>query len=712
MSILRTVVLGFSLSLSINAVAASEQNFKEIQALIVTEPEQGLAQAKQYWQGKAVSQENLKPGLLLVSAYMKNKQYEPAADLLERFMSIENLDPDSSGLLLARKLNQLRLSKSKLGTNHLFDQAREIIPVLIPLSALKNQQLALFELNEELGYKHYFAAEFNLAEPYFLEALTYIDKSKKQTLSNLLNSIGVVYAQQAQLDLAAQYMLDSIKMLEDNGLTVRSDRYQNLGSLYFGLKDFDNSIVYSQKGLDIEPEMTSRRASLFSNMAAAQVEKGDYDPAIENLKRSIDINLKLQHSTAKARNNLGIIYNQRGEYAKALEQLNLSADELDDSVNSEMLGISLKSRADVYAAMKNYDQALALYEQAHQAFTEKDLKLKRVELYPKMLEVLEIKQDYQRSYEILKEFKTLNDEITNVESTQKVNEVMAAFEVEKNKQALMDSELARAQQQKSIDLLNHKNELEGRITTLMTIMVSALLLLLLFILRSWRFRGKVNHMLLDKNNRIENQHAELSTLNTQLKKQTEIDALTGLKNRRYITQLIAEESAKEQKAQKQWCLINIDIDDFKKINDSYGHQRGDEVLVQFARSLKQVKGKNDVVARWGGEEFLWLAEMKGSHNGSIQCESFQSILANQSWFRDHDDKITCSMGFSSFPLIDLNFEDWEAALRLADYALYQAKNAGKNRWMGFELVDPKIAYDDIKDVENLVNGNRLRVLNK
>lgn len=706
----RSLVIACCFCISFGAVG--EQNISDIQALIVAEPEQGLEQALQYWQDKEVNQENLKAGLLLVSAYMKNKQYQQAEDLLDRFMALENLDTGSSGLLLARKINHHRLSKSKSDSTQWYEQAVKVIAELIPLTAQKNQKLALFELNEELGFKHYFAAEFNLAEPYFIQALEYVDHSKKQTYSNLLNTIGVVYAQQAELAVAAQYMLDSIKMLEDNEIPVRADRYQNLGSLYFGLKDFDKSITYSQKGLDIETKPTSRRASLLSNMAAAQVESDDLDAAIENLKKSIEINLKLKLSTAKARNNLGIIYNLRGDYPKALEQLNLSAEELDDSINTELIGTSLKSRGDVYAAMKNYDQALSLYEQAYQTFMEKDLKLKRVELYPKMLEVLEIRQDYQRSYEILQEFKTLNDELTEIESTTKVNEILAKFDLDKKEQELQNSELVRTKQQQDILLLNNMNASEQQIRKLMYVLLAALAVMLFLVYRSWRFRGKVNQVLLDKNNRIENQHAAMATLNSQLKNQTEIDTLTGLKNRRFITQMIAEESSKEQTVQKKWCLINIDLDDFKSINDNYGHQRGDEVLVQFAQCLEKIKAENDVVARWGGEEFLWLSEITEQNHGQHLCDLFQANLAKQSWFRGEERTVTCSMGFATFPLIELNFEDWEAALRLADYALYQAKNSGKDRWTGFQIVDNHFDYNEIKDIESLLKGKRLRLLNK
>ena len=118
------------------------------------------------------------------------------------------------------------------------------------------------------------------------------------------------------------------------------------------------------------------------------------------------------------------------------------------------------------------------------------------------------------------------------------------------------------------------------------------------------------------------------------------------------------------------------------------------------------------MARWGGEEFLWLTEIDSLTQGAERCDAFQAALAKESWFRGNEQQVTCSMGFSSFPLVNLSFEDWEAALKLADYALYQAKHAGKNSWYGFKVIDHHLNYSDINDVEDLLKGNRLSLLSK
>jgi len=706
----KCVALCLFLCVSFSVLA--KQPIDDIRALLETEPSKALEQAQELWQGQTANKDNYDEGMLLIDAYLANDQVDLTAPLFNAFLSLNALKLHQLAAVLIKKVRLSRKSKISDDFLKIIKQADDVIAQLVHESSQKDALDLLVKLNQEVGYVYYFASEFNRAEVYFLTALKYIDKNNFKSVSNLLNTIGVIYAQQAQLAESAQYMLDSINMLEANGLPVGSDRYQNLGSLYFGLKDYEKTIAYCQKALNLQQVNDKSTAALYSNMAAAQIESGKLEEAVQNLHKSIEIGTELGITTASARNNLGFVYKELGQYEDALVQLNLSAKELDDVDNSDLKGVSFKSRADVYAAMKNYDKALELYEKAHAAFMQNDLKLKRVELYPQLIAVLKTKGLYQRAFDMLQEYKILNDELNDIESTKEVNEVLTRFEVEKKEQELVNSELVREKQQQDIVLLNNKNEFELKIRYLMYVLVGALVVVLLLVYRSWRFRGKVNQVLLDKNNRIEKQHHQLITLNDQLKNQAEIDSLTGLKNRRFITHFIAEECAKQPMTHSQWALVIIDIDDFKWVNDHFGHQKGDDVLVQFARCLNQLKGPNDIVARWGGEEFLWLVEQSDTNSGQDSCDTFQNLLSELAWFKDDDRKVTCSMGFCHFPLVALNFEDWDAALRLADYALYQAKNAGKNQWYGFKVIDNNIAYEDIKNVDGLVKGKRIQVIGK
>ncbi|MCX7554392.1 diguanylate cyclase [Marinicella sp. S1101] len=699
------------LLLAVMQAGAADQAAVNIELLLHKSPQAALEAMDAYWPEQTVELDNFEKALLKMYVLSKNSEAEQALALHAQFAGLDGLTTEQEALLVARELELLRAGKIETGFKQATARAESLIAELSQ-SDSESAGRPLQMLNQQLGFNLYYQAKFEQAEPYFLAALSQINPDNIVGRSKILNTIGVINAQQAKLAQGAQYMLDAIKLLENNGLEVTADRYRNLGSLYFLLNDFEQSIEYSLKSLAMTPEATPAVASTYNNLATAYVKIGENEMAIEAFEKSIKISTDLGSTTSTARLNLGELYNLTGQYEKALEQHELSASELDDIENAEIRGVSLKSRADVYANMGQHQKAIDFYEQAYLKFQESDLTHERIKLYPKMVEVLVKVGNFRRAYEMMVEYKALEDEINSVAAKKELNEILTSFDVEKKERALIESELALEKQQASIELLNSQSAFEQRIRLLMYVLLAALAIVLLLVFRSLRYRGKVNQILLTNNARIEQQHLQLSELNEKLKKQAENDNLTGLKNRRYVTQLIAETMAKQDTVKNNWCLIMLDIDDFKQINDQYGHQRGDEVLKQFAQVMQDTAAEKDVVARWGGEEFLWLAVIDELDQGPQKCQRLQDNLANNHWFREGNKQVTCSIGFSSFPLVSLNFEDWEAALALADHGLYQVKNTGKDSWYGFELMDAEISYDKLSDIDGLVQSRQLKTISK
>lgn len=706
-------LLTLFLLVSYGQCAVDDHQLKNIQETLLSNPKQALITTQKLWNEKTGT-EYFELGLLHIRALISNKKLPEAEQIIKGFQTNVNSTQIQKDLMLGVELYVARQSEKP----EYFDQLVEKINH--KLSALKQKKDTGVErlkltFNSDLAANYYLKQDFEKAAFHYLKAIESYEPLSPVLKSDILNRLGVVYAMQARLVEAGDYMLQSINVLEANDLPVNAISFQNLGALYYQLKDYEKTIKYSELALAAQAQIDAKTPALYSNIAAAYVELNQQDLAIDKLKKAIEISEQLNVSAANAHNNLGYIYHQMGRYEEALIQLNISAQDIELEENQDIKGVSYKSRGDVYASMKKFDQATELYEQAYQTFKQHDYKMKRAELYPKMIAVLELKGDYLRAYQLMVEYKTLNDELTDVESSKQVSEIMTAFEVKQNQRALLDSELARAKQQIDLDLLNSKNETAKSIRTLMIIMVSALLLLLLYIFRSWHFRGRVNQVLTDKNDHIVKQQNQLLELNTQLQGQAEIDELTGIHNRRYIANWLAKNLVKSKQLARRWCLVIIDIDDFKVINDTYGHQRGDEVLQQFAQCLEWVRSSEDVIARWGGEEFLWLIEVPESQDsskiGANNCEIFKTALADLSWFRGNEDSVTCSMGFTTFPLFAVDVEDWEVALKLADHALYHAKNSGKNQWFEIKMIDENLKYNDFGDMIGLIEAHRLTLIN-
>lgn len=158
----------------------------------------------------------------------------------------------------------------------------------------------------------------------------------------------------------------------------------------------------------------------------------------------------------------------------------------------------------------------------------------------------------------------------------------------------------------------------------------------------------------------------LNTLATQ-------DILTGLNNRFQFDKILEYTIGFASRYGKDFCLIMVDIDNFKTINDRYGHLVGDEVLKHVASLLKNGIRRSDVIARWGGEEFVILMTEKNLENAVLLAENLRAEIANFNFALP--EQITCSFG-----VVKRDVEDRADRLfQKADEKLYEAKRSGKNR---------------------------------
>ena len=176
---------------------------------------------------------------------------------------------------------------------------------------------------------------------------------------------------------------------------------------------------------------------------------------------------------------------------------------------------------------------------------------------------------------------------------------------------------------------------------------------------------------------LEHRLDEIQTLQAQLKEQAERDPLTGLYNRRYLSEAMRRELARVLRDGKPLSLMLVDIDHFKAINDGHGHPAGDACLVRLAELLRESTRESDIVCRWGGEEFLILLPTMPAHTARVRAEQYRSAFAQlpPPW-GDAPPRPTLSIGLASFPE---DGRDAEALIAAADAALYRAKSLGRNR---------------------------------
>ncbi len=162
------------------------------------------------------------------------------------------------------------------------------------------------------------------------------------------------------------------------------------------------------------------------------------------------------------------------------------------------------------------------------------------------------------------------------------------------------------------------------------------------------------------------------------------DPLTGLYNRRYFTAIAHEYFQNSLRYDHPLTLFMIDIDDFKIVNDTYGHDVGDEVIIKLAKLLKESARESDVIIRFGGEEFVLLLPETSRLEAQTLAQRILRKFANEPFLVAHKElQITISIGLSELdPEHDRHIEDM---VKKADLGLYEAKNSGKNQVQIFDL---------------------------
>jgi diguanylate cyclase (GGDEF)-like protein len=168
-----------------------------------------------------------------------------------------------------------------------------------------------------------------------------------------------------------------------------------------------------------------------------------------------------------------------------------------------------------------------------------------------------------------------------------------------------------------------------------------------------------------------------------LKKESVTDFVTGVYNHRYLCSRLREESLKAVRSGAPLSCLMVDLDNFKSVNDKHGHQFGDRVLKKIADFLTSFTSNADIVARYGGDEFVLLLSGCPIEGGTGLAEQIRTGLQKHEFVENGEKmELTCSIGVASFPGKDLN--DVDDLLKAMDKVLYASKKKGRNKVTVFE----------------------------
>jgi diguanylate cyclase (GGDEF)-like protein len=182
----------------------------------------------------------------------------------------------------------------------------------------------------------------------------------------------------------------------------------------------------------------------------------------------------------------------------------------------------------------------------------------------------------------------------------------------------------------------------------------------------------------------------IKAIKDKLERVSTTDDLTGLHNRKYLQERLEEEISRSKRYGTKLSCILFDIDYFKVVNDMYGYEWGDILLKNIANKLDAMIRREDILTRYGDEEFLLVLPNTSEENAFLFGERFRREVEKMEFIpagEEEAHKVTISGGISTYPCMPDVEEDANTVIRYAEHALYNAKHRGKNKIIQFSQMN-------------------------
>jgi len=362
--------------------------------------------------------------------------------------------------------------------------------------------------------------------------------------------------------------------------------------------------------------------------------------------------------------NLADFYLKNGEYRTALETARQALPLTRElkNINGETVALANIGLAQI--ALHNVDEGKR-FVRASIDIDERRGSLSGVsDSFAEMGQYLEKAGDLKGAIEALHQHRTLSDQLLQRSQQQAILEMQEQFDSDRRTREL--ALLQRDSQIKGEQLRAH-----GLEQTLWWLLAAGCLLSLTVVALLMR--------------RVRHTNQRLASSNALLKVQSEIDPLTGLANRRHFQAAMRQLAAD---GKLNGTVFLADIDHFKRVNDCWGHATGDAVLVEVARRLRGMLREQDLIVRWGGEEFIVVVRALGPEAVEALAQRMLDVVGATPV--QHEGRVigtTVSIGYATFPIEPtLLAVSWERAIDLVDTALYLAKAHGRNRAYGVRML--------------------------
>lgn len=565
----------------------------------------------------------------------------------------------------------------------------ETLALLQELAQTTQDPDVLAEINAEMLVQYWDKADFSKAITYLEPTLQYAQQASQSRVKYYaFNLAGNFQSWRGKYDQALQAYHDAYDAIARDEHPRTTFRRMNLAlrmaNLQSSLRNFEKSNQMVEEVLPTalqNPELEGFLPDIYIQLGFNLVELQDLDGAakanLEALKWAKKSNMIFAETTAL--NNLGDIAMRQRKLPEArqyfeqtlrfgIEQKNKATEDL-ARFNLGYLQVQEGQFADGLSAMQN------VVDLSKEAGAQSET----LEYLAELADAFQLAGMYQQEAKTLREHAALAKEIFQQERERQINQLQEEFSAKEKSKEIAG--LKQQNQLKAVEIERQKLQQDVTLLIGVVVILAAILLYLLY-------------------RKVQSANQKLKEANDQLAYQSLRDPLTGLFNRRSFQEQMDKRQRQVERRQLAALttdgFILLDVDFFKHVNDHFGHAAGDAVLVEIANRLSKLTRNDDMVLRWGGEEFLILLRRVDIKSLAAFTQRVLDTIGNTPvTFGEHQIRVTASAGFLTYPFANLNEQTmgWAKALQLADMALYLGKVHGRNRAYG--LVQLNKPYADI-----------------
>tara|TARA_R110001583_G_scaffold195291_1_gene371517 strand:- start:65 stop:1834 length:1770 start_codon:yes stop_codon:yes gene_type:complete len=459
-------------------------------------------------------------------------------------------------------------------------------------------------------------------------------------------AMGVFYELLIDHDNAIKYYIEALKFAKSSD--KKEDLamvYNNLGNVLNSQHDYAEAAKYFEQSIEINIELNDIEMQMNASvgLSLSLLRSGEILNAQKLLETVLSNRVYISDfSFSEASVNLAHVYKSLKAFPSAKSLYQFVINDEKGSAYPPAVAAAYLGLADVYIQMGQINKAIDLYKKGIIEVKNKISVESEMALYENLAKLELSQENFEAAATIQSDY---------IERRNQIQPLMQKGIVRKlENQLQMKQDYIKLQD----ELLISERESQHSSFYLFAVIVVSLISLVLFLLLMLRKQIITR----------------LEATNKTLKSASETDHLTGIGNRRFLDHKINEFKGKDV----QMAFLLLDIDHFKNINDNFGHDAGDEILVAIAETIQRLCRKNDLFARIGGEEFVILSMNSTEESACLFAERIRSCIEGMA--RSFESTVTVSIGVA---LGNMKKSQYDDLYKQADIALYSAKNHGRNK---------------------------------